>query len=304
VDERRQKCELLRRFQPPPEQLVLGSSRVSRFEPEYLQRRTALRTFNASVPNAAPIDCLALYRYAAEALRAPLRSVLIGVDTRAFFGPNRSDRDLAANAALRSFLPPSRRAAATGGEIPLLLSWAQSKDAWAALLHASRGGRRSRRRQLEADGYQRWTAQDDERSRRGWKLPATIDAQMTGDYISPARHEPNPYAAADLEALLHLLRARRIAATVIITPELDPVRQYWRYTGFHEREAAVREAIQQMAARSRANFSDFSDIRAFAGDPQEFYDGVHPTVGNTRRMIDTLVRLMQCGLGARSSGGE
>ena len=37
-----------------------------------------------------------------------------------------------------------------------------------------------------------------------------------------------------------------------------------------------------------ATYRDFTDLRAYDGDPKEFYDGFHQTYNNTRRMMNVL----------------
>src|SRR5437870_13106622 len=76
ADDHRTKLRLLQRQRP--ELLVLGSSRVQKLEPAYLQLRTGLRVFNLGVANGLPEDDLCFFRYATEGLRLPIRSVILG----------------------------------------------------------------------------------------------------------------------------------------------------------------------------------------------------------------------------------
>jgi hypothetical protein len=289
LDERGQKCALLRRFRPPPEQLVLGSSRVMRFEPAYLDQRTGLRTFNFAVPSAAPVDCLALYRYATEKMRAPVRSVMVGMDTRALFGRDSNFRELAANRELRAYLPPRGFHGFELRGVPLLLNWTQTNHAVAAVRRSVWGAKRSRQRELDADGFQPWNADDEVRARPGWSLERSVREQLSGDYLDPGEIELNPDAVRELGILLALTHRQNVRTTVFLTPALDAVHAAWRLSGFapHERDAA--EQVRALCHRFGARFLDFSTVASFGGDPQEFYDGVHPTLVNTRRMIDALL---------------
>ena len=80
--------------------------RMLRFEPERLRLRTGLRTFNAAVSGGSPVDYLAIYRYSTETLRAPIRSVLIGVESPAFAGRLQNYPAVGASTILGRFLPP------------------------------------------------------------------------------------------------------------------------------------------------------------------------------------------------------
>jgi len=39
-----------------------------------------------------------------------------------------------------------------------------------------------------------------------------------------------------------------------------------------------------------AKYRDFSSLRSFGGDPENFIDGTQPTTRNTRRMIDAMLK--------------
>jgi hypothetical protein len=289
LDERGQKCALLRQFRPPPAQLVLGSSRVMRFEPAYLEQRTGLRTFNLAVPSAAPVDCLALYRYATEAVKAPVRSVLLGVDTRALFGRDSNFRELAANRELRPFLPARGFHGWDLRGVPLLLNWTQTAHSAAAVRHAFWGAKRTRERALAADGLQLWNMQDEERARPGWSLARSVREQLAGDYLDPGEIDLNPDALRELGLFLALTQRQGVRTTVLLTPALDAVHLAWRHSGFAPRERTAAEQVRALCDRYGARFLDLSTVASFDGDPQEFYDGVHPAILNTRRMIDTLL---------------
>jgi len=288
VDERYKKSMLLQQYQPLPEQLVLGSSRMMRFEPVHLQQRTGFRTFNAAIPGAVPVDFLALYRYAAEDVRAPIRSVVLGLDTLIFFGGEGNYRALEVNTQLRRFLPEQKTMITDVGALAFLLSPAQSRDAWESLRHNFGLGkpRRDLWRVFEADGFQSENYQDEARGKAGWALDRVVRAQLQKRYMNPG--QPNPVAFRDLDLLLALLEERQVATLVVLTPAVETVHEHWRHTGFMEREVVIRDRVRELAARHGARFVDYSSVKSFGGDPGEFYDSIHPTVVNTRRMIDAL----------------
>jgi hypothetical protein len=288
ADDRYRKCGLLRRFQPPPEQLILGSSRTMRFEPRLLEERTGLRTFNLGIPGAQPVDYLTLYRFATEEVRAPVRSVTLGVETPAFFGHERNYPALAANTELARFLPKQAGVPANTTRLAMLLNPAQTSDAWASLLHLLGLRRRSDPpwRRLEADGFQSRSNHDEERERRRFNLAREVRAQLKSDYLN--RRDVDTAAFRDFDRLLVLLERRGVRTVVFMTPSLEASREYWRRHGLIEAEQSVAARIRSMAVAHGARFVDLSTVESFHGDPAEFYDAIHPTVVNTRRMIDAL----------------
>jgi hypothetical protein len=289
VDERYKKCALLQQAKPRPEQLILGTSRMMRFEPEHLRARTGLSTFNAAIPGAVPVDFLVLYRYAAEAVQAPIKSVVLGVDALVFFEGAANYQAIENNPQLRRFLPERQTLVADVGSLAMLLSPAQSKDSWRSIGHAlgwGGGDGKNLWRVFEADGFQSRNYQDPARERAEWRLEPIVENQLKKGYMNP--REINPLTFRDFDSLLALLRERGVETLVVLTPAVDTVREHWQRTGFLERERSIREQITTLARDRGARLVDFSAVESFGGDPREFYDSIHPTVPNTRRMIDAL----------------
>lgn len=285
VDDRREKLALLRRMQPPPEQLILGSSRMLRFEPARLEARTGLRTFNAAISGAAPVDALAIYRFATEELRLPVRSLLVGVELPAFTGRRRNYGTLAANPQLRRFLPGGTADEERFRAAGLLLNWSQTEDSLTSLAHAlGASGPRRLWRDVAEDGFLRRSHHDAKREAPGWRLDRAIAAQIGARYLKNARTAEEAFA--DLSTFLRVARRRGTTVTLLATPTLEQGREYWRRIGTLGAQEACVERLRTLAAAHSARFVDFSDARAFGGDPGQFYDAVHPTVLNTRRMID------------------
>ncbi|MFN3652383.1 MAG: hypothetical protein ACK47B_22635 [Armatimonadota bacterium] len=270
VDDAAVKLGLLRRLRPLPQQLILGSSRVMRFEPRYLQARTGLRTFNAAVAAGGPIDALALYRYAAEELGAPIKRVLIGVDVLSFFGQRGNYRRLVYSSALGHLIPPRE-----GVEVPpppLPAPGARPAPAAAP--------------RFERDGYRGRYGEPDT---AGKLFLDPFHPELETIELNPPEREPNPHVARELEALLELLRERRVKATLFLTPAPAAVRERWQVTGFAGRYAEVAALVAALSRRHGAEFFDLTDTESFDGLEGGWYDPMHPTVANTRRMLNYLV---------------
>jgi len=170
----------------------------------------------------------------------------------------------------------------------MLLSPAQTKDAVASLRHALGWTQQKRElwRVLEADGFQSRNYQDEAREQGRWHFEPIVAKQLTGKYLNPKT--PNARAFRDLETLLALLRERGTEAVVVVTPVLPRVQAHWQETGFADQDRDIRARIAEISARHQARFVDFSTVDSFGGDATEFYDTIHPTVVNTRRIISAL----------------
>jgi hypothetical protein len=278
-NQRYPKCALLRRCQPPPAQLVLGSSRSQCFEPRWLESRTGLRTFNLAVSGGRPEDFLALYRFATEEARAPVRSVVLGLEMTAFSGCEVNYPVLESDSTLRRFVP--RRPVWVQGlsQLSLLLSRKQAEDAWVTLCHALGSGPAGYR-PLQSDGYE---LPGVDRLRPNWTLAQKIHADLN---ITPGKTDPGAFR--DLARLLSLLDRQGVQTRIVLMPMVEPLWQAWRRNGYGPQEERVHAQIRRLAARYHARFADFSHVQSFGGDPKEFRDCVHATVVNGQKMIDAL----------------
>ena len=77
------RLEFLAHSTLPPRAIVLGSSRVTCFEPEYIEKLTGLRCFNSGVSVGCPVDYLTQFRFLLDLGIKP-QLLIIGVDELAF----------------------------------------------------------------------------------------------------------------------------------------------------------------------------------------------------------------------------
>lgn len=284
-DSRPQKCALLRQVQPPPEQLVLGSSRVMMFEPALLERLTGLRTFNAGVEAGTPVDSLALFRLATEGRGAPVRSVILGIDTLCFFEGKKARPDLAANPDLAPYLGEERRRAGQAARLWQLFSSRQTRDSWKVLRRRTPGEEEVEALYDERGGPSAFILEATAAQRRlNFAQPA--NRQLSAGFLNPRRGTPPDLR--DLERLLAHLRRRRVRMVGVLLPCREPLWERWRTTGFLPRVAAAQAEVATLLRRYGGRCVDFSRVAAFDGDPADFYDAIHPTIENCRRMIRTL----------------
>jgi hypothetical protein len=289
TDERHQKTALMHQMQPPPNMLIVGSSRMMRVNPMLIAERTGLRPFNAAIPGAYPIDFYVMYRFATEELHAPLEQLLVGVDPLIFFGGEGSYRKIENNAELRRLLPSPSGLSSDIGQLSLLVSPAQSKDGLKSLLHLLRPARRENTlwRVFEPDGWQSRNYQDAKREAGKWDQTAIVEKQLKGWYMNPKK-APTPATFTDLEALLARAAEQGVRTTVVATPTSARVKEHWRDTGFADQERQIRARLAEIAGRHGARFADYSSVENYGGDPNEFYDTIHPTAVNTRLIVEAL----------------
>src|SRR3989344_944855 len=78
------KLELFNQYEPRPELIIFGSSRVYKMDPEKIEQWTDLRAFNLGVTNGKPEEFLAFERIALEDLKIKPKVFIVGIDHDAF----------------------------------------------------------------------------------------------------------------------------------------------------------------------------------------------------------------------------
>jgi hypothetical protein len=78
-----------------------------------------------------------------------------------------------------------------------------------------------------------------------------------------------------LDATLQYAHQNGIDVIVFLTPVHPAVEAGLRSRGYETRKSEVTAVLQNVCAKYRVPFYDFSSPASFAGDPDHFYDGVH-----------------------------
>ncbi len=277
TDDHSAKLELLRSQRP--HLLVLGSSRVLKLEPAYLERRTGLPAFNLGVSNGLPEDALCLLRYATEGLGLPIEQVILGVDVDTFHPTAPVNPPLLTDIRLRRYLPADLRPGA--GELLADLSQALTLDQLKASLRAL-GPRPPRQATwFGPDGFLH-----DERD----DLPLDPNLDLR---LCMARFSDFPRLSTArlgyLDELARLCRRRGIRLTLFLTCLHDSYIHAVAAT-YEPRYRELVPLLRHRAASGWFAFYDCSRVADYGGDPDDFLDLSHVKVGNARRIIDHVLQ--------------
>lgn len=292
-----------------PDALIIGSSQAGRFEPSYLQHLTGLRSYNAYMTGAQAETMCGIARWVVARERRFPRLLVIAIDVGAFNGPR--DNYVTRSPELAPFLPypvtTATRASLIWESVTLLVSWESLGPSL-----------RSVRRHLAPVR----------------SSPSSGQALETDPAVRDVYNAQNPEDADDETIEPEAYRRRLIASVAWYAPRcayrrLDPCRVEWltnlvadacaqgaRVILFtvpmhHEVDAALRrrshygELLQQALELIHAYevayrgvvAVDCSTVDKFGGDDRFFYDGVHPTRGNTRPILDKCVRALAARVG-------
>jgi hypothetical protein len=290
---RSEKVSLLAKQSVPPQGLILGSSRVLKFEPSYLQEKTSLRFFNAGMNYARPEDILAFLRhYQMQHGRAPHR-LLIGLDVAAFSDAAPVDARLLSEPTLGSLIPEAKGFSGSLRPWQELLSWQQTVSSLRSLqqLWKQPSSEVSPDELFQPDGLLTYVRREREMAKGTYDFAAAL-AYNQREYESLFRSfgTISPLRCELMEQILDYCDEHHTEVSLFLTPLHPQLKDHLcMTTGYAARQREVSRMLRRLAERHQCPFVDFSDLRSFQGDPRLFVDGIHPLEQNTRRMIDLLL---------------
>lgn len=271
-----------------PDVLVLGSSRSQKVAPADVEAASGLAAFNFALADAYPEDALRVYRGVAGPggpAEAPAE-VVLGLDlnrleprgagserTRVAFGPLHGD-DPAAPDWLRAFghTYTELYVRQAGGAVLQHLGWAPP-----GLV------------EFDADGlahYRPWERQ---------QAAGTFDQDREiGRYLGRSGYRPftglDEGHVAAVRDLVDEARADGATVRVWLTPvhpRLEASYREGNATGYDEALQAARDLLQGLC-REGVHAHDYTDLDAFGGRPEWFYDGSHMMRENTQAVVAAL----------------
>ncbi len=286
------KVRMLSGADVAPAGLVLGSSRVLKLEPDYLQQKFGHKFFNAGVNFGRPEDFLALLRFYQQQFHRLPQTVVLGLDVNAFSDANPADARLLASPELAPLIPdaiPWRDRFQRWHE---LLSWQQTKCS----LQSVRKEWRQAAPAVPAESFRS----------DGLLVYHEREAKIragTYDFLRPLQENQQEYRQLFqgfdklstrrcelFRSCARLCAEHDVQLIVFLTPMHPDLADDLAATTYPRRRDELVEFLDEQARAGGFVFCDCSAIGSFAGDPRLFVDGIHPLETNTRRLIDELTR--------------
>lgn len=289
---RAEKLRLLQQLPQQPDGLILGSSRVLKLEPSFIENETGLTFFNAGVNYARPEDHLAWIRYWIELYGQPPEFVILGIDPSSFDDAVAPDARLVAEHQLARELPDFLTLEDRLARWKALLSWRETKLSLRSLkTHWLDGGPPAPVEHYLPDGQIVYDKRESEIKEGVYDFPAALEFNQ-GEYL--AKYQQFQSASERrmncFQSTVRLCRAYQIELIVFVTPMHPELATYLdHHSDFEARRDEVIESAKKITLGNAFSFVDLSDIRSFDGDPDCFVDGVHPLEPNTRKMVKRLL---------------
>ena len=266
------KLDLVERLPEPPQLVIFGGSRAQRFEPSVAEELTGLPAFNFAVQNSRPEDAYAMTRYLFW--REP------GVKVRCFWAlqaTSLSDSPLhpglLAEQRLTQFLPD------------YLVRVQQKVSVSSEGREVGPDTRFTARGSLLYNGY-------DVRLERGIPFERTLLGYLSK--MVPRAGAPAAYgsvrARTYFERTLQLFNLHDVEPVLVIMPYHPAALSAFRAVGWDAKEAEFKDYLQSLQGTYRFHLLDYTDIAAFHGSDDAFYDGAHIKAANARRILAQAVK--------------
>ncbi len=298
LSDRATKACLAERLRVAPQLVVYGSSRAMKVDPAYVSRLTGLTTFNAAVSSASPADAWAFAHFFHDRFPAAGKRVLWLLDVESFRA-RPLDPGLLETPALSRYFSTSARVGAKLDSAWTLLSWKAAQDAYRVATSRTASAttrvpctyRTNGVTEYAPDGLRQWDFHDLAQA-RGTSLSTGIEQSIVeyrtiytrgyaGLAVTPRRW---------FERTLGAMRSWGARPVIVLTPVQPKLLRIIGPLGWQRRHRDVLRYLHTVAKRTPFTLLDASHVTTFGGSRRGFYDGVHMTEPNARRLVAWAIR--------------
>jgi len=282
---RSEKLASFRAMTPPPQAVILGSSRVFLMDPDRIEKITGLKTFNASVSFGRPEDHLAMTRYIVEELGIDLKLIIVGVNVGEL-NHDPIDPQTITNLDLNRYLPISKKE-----QVITVLKVLKERfnarmvrDIFVALFFRARGYPEEMVTFLPNGVQQVDRNAPPNVERTKISVPAALQLFAGENELSDSRKK-------FLAELISFAENQGIKIRVIILP-IAPVaiKELEESTKYSDLRLSLLEfMMEQRESHQNLRFFDATNLQTYKGDPLGFNDATHPSSVNIDRITDALL---------------
>ncbi len=275
-----------------PDALILGSSRVTKFEPDYAAQLTGLTFFNAGVNYGSGEDFLAWFRYFQDRTGHAPRMILLGLDAAGFSERVKPDARLVGCRPLAHEIADVLSIEDQIHPYTELLAWSQFRQSLRSL-----GSHALRRvtdpeEHYRADGVLVYDRREAEIAADTYDFAAAL-AYTSHEYLTKFQ-DFGSVSATQLRMLARLLAECQAAGTAVVafytTTHPKQLAELRARASYDEHFADLDSQVRSICEQYRVALTDLREVSRYGGDPTQFVDGIHPREANTRRMLDLIFR--------------
>lgn len=277
----------------PPRAFILGSSTVIRMNPAIVEKARGLRTFNLGITAAFGEDFYLMTRHAVDGLGLSPRLILVGIDTLAFRG---GIETLGENFDNFARLSNSKK----------FLQYLDAEDQPHRLMMIMTKLRGTVSREyfcaaikVLTEKRQPWNHRLDE---NGYLLPFKDDLDISlgdgnGGILQWQRHftgvkNLSPVRKRYFEKFLKLCRDRGIRLIVFVNPKPECLLRLLRKDpDFMCSHREMTGYLEKLSGEYAFDFCDFTSVKSFGGNDEDFFDGAHYGYYNSDRILEKLLEV-------------
>lgn len=276
---RRDKYVLLRDSTPPPDIVILGSSRAMYLRPDLIERLTGMTAFNAGVSRAMPLDYYVFAHYALDGLSRPPQQIVVCIDLQALHPTVVwNDPSWLSDSPLRDYGESAAPPFSLEDLLIGLISGRQVDDSLQSI-----------QRNLGSDDLGRplYDSQGGIIPYDDVGDPARMPFEdytywQSFDHIPPERLD-------ELSNLFTLVDDHHVKLTVVLLPfASDALAAMRQIDNFNRQYAALLDFLDAQQAIHGFALDDWTDPATFGGDPAGFGDYYHMTQANSDRVVEAL----------------
>ncbi|MCW2922628.1 MAG: hypothetical protein JWM98_32 [Thermoleophilia bacterium] len=291
---RSEKLDLYEALDAKPEVVLLGSSRAMKLEPAHVRQLTGDRAFNAAVSGGVPGDALLFTKLLQEQQGDRFPHLVWGLDVDAF-RTKQLRAGLSTDPRMARFIPRGERLATKLSSLGALTEW-QTLHTTIRSVRAG-GAKRSAavadHSDFGPDGFQRWSLPFPRKPvYLGRAVRKEIEQYAGFIFGRDAYTKVEDRPVAEFSEVVRIANRHGDVPTIFVTP-YQPIAEHIlarHHIADREREVLARLRELQHGDDLHFRVVDLTDLESFGGDPSQFYDGVHMTPVNTRRVLDRLDR--------------
>ncbi len=268
--------------------LIIGSSRSMKLAPAQLQRLTGLRALNASVDSAMAEDFLALLRLARAGCGGSVKEVVLGIDLEAFHDTQGPDGRITGAPAYWAQLPLPERLRSAAAATEKLLAWEQTVQSLRSL-RMLREPLPTPTSRFDDDGFLHYVAWEAQKADGTFKLDTSGQVQAYLSRFAGFKHLSHRRLAV-LRTFLEETASDGVRVRGFVTPlHADVLAALRSQRGFD----ALRSELNAQLADLQREFPHFtafdaSEVSAYGGAPDGFWDGAHVDDESSALLLDGL----------------
>ncbi len=297
--ERAARAQLIRRQSSMPGAIILGSSRMQRYDPRLYEKLTGKRAINLAVNGGLPRDSMAIASFAAERWEdsGNMPHVVVGVAIEEF-QDRPPDPNLLDTPDLNRQLPRAQRGSTTPqlSRFGQLLTVRMTRKSFEAIRAYRRGGgaagiARKNPYEFREDGMSTYNLLD-LKLKRG-KTREDLAKESVPGYaamLDKQGRKPIPdQPIGDLRRLLKVANAHGDEPTVMLLPAEDIYVRAMRRHGRDAMHRSLRRELKLMHKQYRFTLVDYSNDPRFFDPHTGWFDQLHPTHRHARKILRALV---------------